>query len=193
MNMKRLLPTIEEIKTAGAIFYDCDGVLTNNHVLVSEDGKESAFFSRSDGLAISEFRKIGIHQAIISTEINPIVAYRAEKLQIPVIYRLDSLSFDKGTVLKRYAAENRIDLGVSIFIGNDINDLPALKLVGYPAAPNDAEEEIISFLHNRIENCVSRTRQEKCNNSNIMGGWISTTSGGCGVVRELYRELIRNN
>ena len=129
-------------KNSGAIFYDCDGVLTDNRVLVSEDGKESVFFNRSDGLAIACFRQQGIHQAIISTETNPVVARRAEKLHIPVVHKLDTRSVDKGSVLKKYAEKNNISLKDSIFIGNDINDIPALNLVGYPAAPSDAEEEV---------------------------------------------------
>ena len=164
--MNNCLPPIENIS---AIFYDCDGVLTDNRVLVSETGVESVFFNRSDGLAIAEFRHLGIHQAIISTETNDVVERRAEKLKIPVIHKLDSQALDKGTVLEAYAAQHNISLEKALFIGNDINDLPALKLVGYPCCPTDAEIEVRSF-------CESR-------------GWISTKPGGYGVVRELYRVL----
>lgn len=162
------LPTIENIS---AIFYDCDGILTDNRVLVSETGVESVFFNRSDGLAIAEFRKLGIHQAIISTETNDVVKRRAEKLKIPVVHKLDTQDLDKGTVLKQYCVKNGVSLEKSIFIGNDINDLPALKLVGYPCCPADAEMEVRSF----------------CESQN---GWISNSRGGYGVVRELMRVLL---
>ncbi len=166
------LPTIEEIKSNhGAIFYDCDGVLTDNRVLTDEHGVEAVFFNRSDGLAIAEFRHLSIHQAIISTETNPVVARRAEKLQISVIHKLDTSHIDKGTVLEKYCAENGISLQHTIFIGNDLNDLPALKLVGYPCCPADAEMEVRAF----------------CESQN---GWISTKPGGYGVVRELMRVLL---
>ena len=163
--------TLPPISDISAIFYDCDGVLTDNRVLVTEQGVESVFFNRSDGLAIAEFRKLGIHQAIISTETNDVVERRAEKLKIPVIHKLNSQALDKGTVLEAYAAQHNIDLQQSIFIGIDINDLPALKLVGYPCCPADAEEEVLSY-------CESRN------------GWISTKPGGYGVVRELMRVLL---
>lgn len=162
--------TLPPISGISAIFYDCDGVLTDNRVLVTEQGIESVFFNRSDGLAIAEFLKLGIHQAIISTETNNVVERRAEKLKIPVMHKLDTQSLDKGTVLQNYASQYNISLVNSIFIGNDINDLPALKLVGYPCCPADAEIEVRSF----------------CESQN---GWVSTKPGGYGVVRELYREL----
>lgn len=171
------LPYINDLKEFhAAIFYDCDGVLTDNRVLVTENGVESVFFNRSDGLAISFFREQGIHQAIISTETNDVVESRAEKLRIPVVHKLDSNHLDKGQVLQSYAEKNGIDLTHSIFIGNDINDLPALELVGYPACPSDAEEEVKIFVE---------SKKEKDGKA-----WISTKSGGAGVVRELMRVIM---
>lgn len=165
---------LPEMHTVSAIIYDCDGVLTDNKVLVSEDGKELVFFNRSDGYAISQFKKMGIYQAIISTETNDVVSKRAEKLGIPVIYKLDSKCLDKGEVLSAYALEKSFDLQNCIFIGNDLNDLSALSIVGYPCAPADAEKEILDYLTERI------------NSEQNQSGWISSRAGGCGVVRELY-------
>lgn len=161
---EKILPKID---TISAIFYDCDGVLTDNRVLVTEQGIESVFFNRSDGLAIAEFRKLGIHQAIISTETNDVVERRAEKLKIPVIHKLDSQSLDKGTVLRDYAEQNGISLENALFIGNDLNDLPALTLVGFPCCPADAYQPVKDIAV-----------------------WISTKNGGYGVIRELMDVLI---
>ena len=166
--MTSALPTIEELKNNhGAIFYDFDGVMTDNRVLVNDTGSESVFCNRSDGLAISEFRRLGIHQAIISTETNYVVERRAEKLHIPVIHKLDTSHIDKGTVLEKYCTENNIDLQHAIFIGNDLNDLPALKLVGYPCCPADAYQPVKDIAV-----------------------WISTKNGVYGVVRELMDALL---
>ena len=166
------LPPITELS---AIFYDCDGVLTDNRVLVTEKGEEAVFFNRSDGLAISAFRnKYHINQVIISTETNNVVEQRAQKLRIPAIHGLDELSGsvrDKGTILKQYAKENLIDLSNSIFIGNDLNDIPALDLVGYPDCPADAYPVILDLIREKIK----ETGQ----------GWIASSPGGFGVVREL--------
>lgn len=147
------------------IFYDFDGVMTDNRVLVDSQGQESVFVNRSDGYAVARFREIGIHQLIVSTEENPIVECRAEKLKIPVVHGVKN----KGECIKVYAVKNGIDLDTSIFFGNDINDLSALDVVGLRCAPADAEEEILKVVD-----------------------WISTKGGGYGAVRDLYRAYMNN-
>ena len=71
------------------IFYDFDGVMTNNKVSLSEDGKESVIVNRSDGLAISYFKKMNIKQFIISSETNPVVSKRAKKLKINAVQGIE--------------------------------------------------------------------------------------------------------
>jgi len=54
------------------IVYDFDGVMTDNRVMVSEDGMESVMVSRADGLGINMIKEIGMPQMILSTETNPV-------------------------------------------------------------------------------------------------------------------------
>ena len=142
------------------LVYDCDGVLTDNRVYVSEEGVEYAAFHRGDGYAIRMLKALGLEQIILSTEVNPIVAYRAQKLQIPVIHQLA----DKAKALEVYCREHDIPLDAVLYVGNDVNDLEAMQLAGYRACPQDAEPEIKSICD-----------------------WVSTKNGGAGVIRELYR------
>ena len=72
-------------KSLDVIIFDFDGVLTNNKVLLDQDGKEWVVCHRGDGLAFDVFRKLNIRVCILSTEKNPVVAARAKKLQVPVI------------------------------------------------------------------------------------------------------------
>lgn len=144
------------------IFYDFDGVMTDNRVLVDQNGCESVFVNRSDGFAVSEIKKMGIHQAIISTESNPVVKRRGEKLGIPVVHGLKN----KGNAILDYASKNNIDLQHTLFIGNDLNDIPAFEVCGMRAAPADADSEMLK-----------------------RADWISKKKGGDGVVRELYTKL----
>ena len=157
----------ESLKHITHIFYDFDGVMTNNQVLVSEDGFELVVCNRSDGLAIQKLKELGYKQLIISTETNDVVEKRAAKLGIPVIFKLDSCSLDKGTVLKEYISVNKVDLKKTIFIGNDINDIPAFELVGVRMCPIDAEDEIKNYPDMIV---IGR-------------------KGGEGVIRELYRMI----
>ena len=64
------------------IIYDFDGVMTNNMLYLDQDSNEMVQLSRADGLGISEIKKLGFEQMIISTEKNPIVSVRANKLNI---------------------------------------------------------------------------------------------------------------
>ena len=127
-----------DIKNIDLIIYDFDGVMTDNKVLVFQDGREAVFCNRSDGLAISRIKGIGIPQLIISTETNKVVEVRAKKLGIPVIYGIDS----KEETVKKYCKEKNIDFKKVIYLGNDINDLEIMKSVGCPIASADASKEI---------------------------------------------------
>ena len=144
------------------IAYDFDGVMTDNHVYVTQDGVEMAMCHRGDGLGVGIIRDLGIDQVIISTEVNPIVARRAEKLKIPVIHKVK----DKAQALKDYCAECGVALSEVMYIGNDTNDLEAMKLAGIKGAPADAEPEILAIAD-----------------------WVSSKNGGYGVIRELARVL----
>lgn len=153
----------EKLKNIKCIAYDFDGVMTDNRVLVDENGKESVFVNRSDGYAIARFKEMGIKQVIISTEKNPVVEARARKLNIEVYYGVD----DKGKILMDYCKKEGIDPLSVFFIGNDLNDEPAFQLAGIKGAPRDAESEIKETAD-----------------------WISSKDGGHGVIRDLY-EIYR--
>ena len=142
------------------IVYDFDGVMTDNHVYVDQDGKETAMVHRGDGLAVGLLRKMGVAQLILSTEVNPIVSHRAEKLKLPVIHKVP----DKAEALKENCEKEGIPLSAVMYIGNDVNDLQAMELAGFRGAPADAEPEILA-----------------------VADWISEKKGGMGVVRELAR------
>lgn len=120
------------------IIYDFDGVMTNNTVILNENGVESVFVNRSDGLAVSLIKKIGIPQIIVSTEKNPVVAARAKKLNIPYLQGVKN----KKEQIKKYFKKNNIDPERVAYIGNDINDLESMKIVGFPIAPMDADSVI---------------------------------------------------
>jgi YrbI family 3-deoxy-D-manno-octulosonate 8-phosphate phosphatase len=144
------------------IVYDFDGVMTDNTAIVDENGKESVRINRSDGLAISYFKKAGKNQLIISTEKNRVIQKRAEKLQIDYFNNIEN----KKDFLLDYVKGHKISLKEVLYLGNDINDLEAMKIVGFSVCPNDAFPEIKS---------ISKIVLEK--------------GGGQGVIRNLYELL----
>lgn len=144
------------------IVYDFDGVMTDNRIILSEDGKESVRVNRSDGLAVSILKNMGIQQLILSRERNAVVSARAAKLSIPVLQGIE----DKEVILKNYCQEKNFSIDKVVFIGNDINDINLMRLVGYPLCPQDAYPE-------------AKERAK----------FIIPVDGGCGVIRELLNHL----
>lgn len=144
------------------ICYDFDGVMTDNRVWVSEDGREAVAVNRADGMAVAALRQAGLRQIILSTETNPVVAARARKLKIEIIQGLA----DKAATLTAFTREHDIDLARVAFIGNDLNDLSVMSLVGYPIAPADAHRRVLALA---------------CH--------VTAAKGGDGVVREFCETL----
>jgi len=116
------------------IVFDFDGVFTNNKVLTHQDGTESVVCDRSDGMGLSMAKALGIRMLILSKERNPVVLSRAKKVGIEVMHGVD----DKPTLLKRWASENGLNPAELYFVGNDINDVACLELVGCGVVVADA-------------------------------------------------------
>lgn len=152
----------ENIKT---IVSDFDGVMTDNRVLVDSDGKESVFVSRADGQAIHILRSMGIDLVIMSSEANKVVKKRAEKMQVQCIQSV----LNKAECLKEYCSEKGILPQDVAYIGNDVNDLEAMRLVGFKIVPNDAYGEVKSIAD-----------------------YITEVRGGQGVIREIA-SIIKSN
>ena len=117
-----------------ALALDFDGVLTDNLVTVAEDGKESVTCSRGDGLALSRLRAAGIHAAVFSTERNPVVGFRCNKLAMDCFQALE----DKPTAMASWLESIDVPRSRCAFVGNDLNDLAAMRFVGLAVAPRDA-------------------------------------------------------
>lgn len=120
------------------VVFDFDGVFTNNKVFVSEDGVESVVCSRFDGIGLQKLRDLSIPNIIISTETNRVVNERAKKMQIDCMQAIE----DKEASLKEYCSENSFLLENVIFVGNDINDLGVLNIVGKPIVVNDCHNDL---------------------------------------------------
>jgi 3-deoxy-D-manno-octulosonate 8-phosphate phosphatase (KDO 8-P phosphatase) len=131
-NRNKLLKNIE------LVVFDFDGVFTDNKVHITENGMESVSCFRSDGLGLDLLRNLNIKTAIISTEKNGVVQARAKKLRLDCYHGID----EKKLVLQSIIDQYGVDLSKVAFVGNDINDLSCMRLVGLPVAVNDAYPEV---------------------------------------------------
>jgi YrbI family 3-deoxy-D-manno-octulosonate 8-phosphate phosphatase len=143
---RRLAPLLDArsqrdaVITVDAVVTDFDGVHTDDTVEVDQDGVESVTVSRSDGMGVSLLRAAGIPFLILSTEANPVVAARARKLGVEV----RQAAADKAAVLREWAQERGIAPSRVAYLGNDVNDLDCLELVGWPVAVPDAHPLVLS-------------------------------------------------
>ncbi len=148
-----MMPTIK------AIALDIDGVLTDGTFLWDSNGGEQKRFNFRDVMGIVRAGRQGVIFALISGEKNSIVDRLAAKLNISSVYQGCS---DKAAAIRSFAKENNLALSDICFMGDDINDLEALNIVGYSAAPSNAHESVLSIVN-----------------------FVTQKEGGMGAVREL--------
>lgn len=121
-----------------AVVTDFDGVHTPDTAYLDQTGRESVRVSRSDGLGVARLRAAGVPLLILSKERNPVVAARAAKLGVEVLQAVD----DKAPAVRAWLADHRIEPERAAYVGNDVNDLEAMRAVGWPVAVQDAHPEV---------------------------------------------------
>jgi YrbI family 3-deoxy-D-manno-octulosonate 8-phosphate phosphatase len=121
-----------------AVVTDFDGVHTDDSAIVGVDGHEVVRVSRRDGAGIARLRDAGVPVLILSAEQHPVVGARAAKLGVEVLQGVS----DKGAALAEWAARRGIRLDRLAYLGNDLGDLPALALAGWPVAVADADPAV---------------------------------------------------
>lgn len=143
--MKNMIESMDfslkkRIRAIRLLILDFDGVFTDNMVYVFQDGSEAVRCFRGDGMGLSRLEGLGISSVVLSTETNPVVQMRCEKLKIPCVQGCR----DKGAALDRFLKEMDLSPDQVAYLGNDINDLPCLDRVGLPMVVQDAHPEVIS-------------------------------------------------
>jgi N-acylneuraminate cytidylyltransferase len=127
-------------KKPAAVIMDFDGVFTDNRVLVREDGMESVTCHRGDGMGLEMLKKTGIPLWVISREKNPVVQARCKKLGLSFLQAVE----DKAAALKDWLSQGGLSAQDVIYVGNDVNDLSCMKIVGHPVAVADAHPQALS-------------------------------------------------
>jgi 3-deoxy-D-manno-octulosonate 8-phosphate phosphatase (KDO 8-P phosphatase) len=147
-NQKKVLTKKElykKIKDVKLVLTDNDGVLTDTGVYYSSKGEELKRFSIRDGMGVERLNKIcGIQTGIITGEISGSVKKRAEKLKIENLFLGVK---EKHLILPKIIKKNKLKLENVAYIGDDINDIEIIKLVGISACPSDAMQEIKSIVN----------------------------------------------
>ena len=144
---------------------DVDGVLTDAGMYYAESGDEWKKFNTRDGMGIKLLQRAGIITAIVTQERTKLVARRAEKLAIPELHQG---VMDKLSCLREMAARHGLTLSQVAYIGDDVNDLEALKAVGFSASPADGMPQIAAVVD-----------------------YVCQKKGGEGAVREIVEMILK--
>lgn len=142
---------------------DFDGVLTDNRVLVDQEGREAVWCHRGDGWGLARLKEAGVEAVVLSTETNPVVSARCRKLGITCVQSCD----DKIATLQQIAQERALTPAQVAYVGNDLNDLACLQWAGLSIAVADAVPAVKTAAH-----------------------LVTTRPGGQGAVREVCDLII---
>ena len=156
---KSMITKMQQIKI---VLTDVDGVLTDGGMYYSKDGDVMKKFHARDGMGISLLRKNDILTVIVTKEKTKMVKKWAKKMNA----KLFDGVLNKEEILEKICTQYDVFPYEIAYIGDDVNDVNLLKLVGLGVVPKDG---------NQIA--------KKSSN------YISKTIGGKGVFREVA-ELI---
>ena len=143
---------------------DCDGCMTDGGMYYSEKGDELKKFNTKDGVAFKMLRENGIITGVITGEDVALNKRRCEKLKIDV---LAPGCTDKVACINRLCATYKIQPEEVVYIGDDIGDTEALKIVGLSCCPADATKDVKKIA-----------------------GYVTKAKGGEGVIREVVDKIL---
>lgn len=145
---------------------DVDGVLTDGVLVYGASGEEIKRFHVRDGLAMQEARRAGVEVAIVSGRASAAVTRRMSELGVVEVHQGVG---DKEALLRGLLARLGVSAAETAVMGDDLPDLPLMRMAGIAMAPVDAAPEV---------------RQA--------ADWVSRSAGGHGAVREAVEWLLRS-
>ncbi len=158
---------LQRLKSVTTLIFDVDGVLTDGNFLLSEDRNHLRFMNTKDGYALQKAVRRGYLIVILSGNRNEGARARFESLGITNIYLGRD---DKDVVVKEIIAENSLNADQILYMGDDMPDLKAMRLIGLPICPSDAAIDVLAYSH-----------------------YISPYGGGKGCVRDILEKLMKLN
>jgi len=122
----------------GGLVLDFDGVFTDNKVITFQDGQEAVVCDRRDGWGLAQLKKLGVVILVLSSEENPVVQARCDKLGIACLHGIQ----DKLVALRDWMRSTKIDASQVVYVGNDVNDLLCMQAVECGVAVSDAHPQV---------------------------------------------------
>ncbi len=158
---------LEQFQQIKLFVFDVDGVLTDGSLYVFTDGEQVRKMNIKDGFALQLAVKKGYRVMVMSGSQSEAVILRLLKLGIHDVF----MNIEKKQQhMQEFLTANQITAEQTLFMGDDIPDLQAMKIAGLSAAPSNAVDEIKQAAH-----------------------YISPHKGGEGCVRDVIEKVLKLN
>ena len=153
-------------KNVKLLALDVDGVLTDGRIIYDSDGRSLKFFNVHDGMGLYLLRKANIDVAFISAKSSPTIKLRARDCGVSIV--MEDIS-DKGQAIREVAESIGVGLSDTVFMGDDLVDIPAMRLCGLAVAVANACPEVKE-----------------------MADYVTSSYGGRGAVREVCELILKS-
>ena len=147
------------------VVLDVDGTMTDGRLYYGKDGETFKAFDVRDGHGLRLLTAHGgVKLAVLTGRRADLVQQRCHELSIDHVV---GGSRAKGQAIEKIALDLGVPLEDTAFMGDDVNDLPALRKVALSCAPQDAAPEVLDEVL-----------------------WVSRRPAGRGAVRDLCELLL---
>lgn len=147
------------------VVFDVDGVLTDGGLWYGPDGEVMKRFDVKDGHAMVLARLTGMPVALLTARSSRIVETRASELKLAKVFQGRR---EKGPAFAELCAALGVAPDEAAYMGDDVNDLPAMDQAALSACPADAAAEVKAHVH-----------------------FVASKPGGHGCARELLELVLR--
>jgi len=155
----------QRLQAVKAVMLDVDGVLTDGGIYYDPTGREIKRFHVADGLGMELLRHAGIRVVILSGRVAEAITRRAAELRVTDCYQGVR---DKKSQLERLRQQWQMKADELLYVGDDLNDLPAFEAVGVRVAVANADAMLKAQAH-----------------------YVTKATGGNGAVREVCEWLLK--
>jgi 3-deoxy-D-manno-octulosonate 8-phosphate phosphatase (KDO 8-P phosphatase) len=149
------------------LLLDVDGVMTDGRIIYLNDGGEAKAFDVKDGHGLKLIQRAGIKVGIITGRQSDIVARRAAELGIELVYQGAK---DKMQPFMEILEKLGLKASEVAYVGDDLVDLPVMRLVGFSVTVADASDDIKPYVD-----------------------LVTSRPGGRGAVREVCDLLLKQS
>jgi len=146
------------------LVFDVDGVLTDGRLYFGPTGDEMKAFSARDGAGMKYLMRFGVECALLSGRESPPVRHRADNLGIRHVV---TGAKDKEPELRRLVSALGLSMEEVGYAGDDLMDLPPMRVAGWSACPADAAAEVREAAD-----------------------FVAAFPGGAGAVREIAEHVL---